>query len=84
VITRGIREFVARDWDAVRDAKDTYWRDRIARLGAIEAFRIADELRRQAILNDPSWPDPDDRRADVLSHARLAERLHRADAARRR
>jgi hypothetical protein len=75
---------MARDWNAVRDAKDAYWHDRIARLGAIEAFRIAGELRCQALLNDPSWPDPDDRREDILSHVRLAERLRRADPTRRR
>jgi hypothetical protein len=50
VITRGIREFVARDWLAVREAKDAYWGERIARLGPGEGFRIADELRRQALL----------------------------------
>jgi hypothetical protein len=45
-----------------RIVKDTYWRDRIARLGAAEAFRIADELRRQALAAAPSWPEPDERR----------------------
>jgi len=69
VITDGIGEFMARDWTAVHIVKDTYWRDRIARLGAAEAFRIADELRRQALAAAPSWPEPDERR-DVLSHAR--------------
>lgn len=45
MVTQGIGEFMARDWEAVRDAKDTYWRDRVALLGAIEAFRPADALR---------------------------------------
>ena len=84
VITKGIREFMARDWGAIREAKDTYWRDRIARLGAIEGFRIADELRRQALAGNPAWPEPDERREDVLSHVRFVERLRRADATRRR
>jgi hypothetical protein len=84
VITKGIREFMARDWDALREAKDTYWRDRIARLGAIEGFRIADELRRQALAGNPSWPVPDERREDILSHVRFAERLRRADSIRGR
>jgi hypothetical protein len=70
---------MARDWDAVREAKDTYWSRRVARLGAIEAFRIADELRRQALTADPAWPDPLDRREDISSHIRLAECLRRAD-----
>jgi hypothetical protein len=32
VITRGIREFVGRDWAAVRANKEGYWRLRIARM----------------------------------------------------
>jgi hypothetical protein len=35
VITRGIREFVARDWRAAREAKDAYWSARIERLGPV-------------------------------------------------
>ena len=67
VITRGIREFVSRDWGAVREAKDAYWGERVARLGPGEGLRIAEELRRQYLL----------------SHARLAELLHRAGSTRR-
>ena len=83
MITRGIREFVSRDWGAVREAKDAYWGERIARLGSLEGLRIADELRRQALLQDPNWPHPADRRQDLLAHVRLAELLHRAGSARR-
>jgi hypothetical protein len=42
VITRGIREFVGREWRVVRQAKDEYWAARIARLGAFEGLRPAD------------------------------------------
>ena len=83
MITRGIREFVSRDWGAVREAKDAYWGERIARLGSLEGLRIAEELRRQALLQDPAWPRPADRRQDLLSHVRMAELLHRAGSARR-
>ena len=83
MITRGIREFVARDWLAAREAKDAYWGERISRLGPIEGLRIADELRRQALLQDPTWPSPADRQHDVLFHARLAKLFHRAGSARR-
>ena len=38
VITRGIREFIARDWRAARESKDAYWGDRIARLGPQEGL----------------------------------------------
>jgi hypothetical protein len=83
VIGRGIREYVARDWKAARDAKDDYWGERIARLGPIEAFRIAEELRRQSLLQHPGWPFPDERQKDLDAHVYLAELLHRASPARR-
>jgi hypothetical protein len=83
VITRGIREFVARDWQAARDAKDAYWSSRIASLGPLEAYRISQALRDQARLQNPSWPDADDRRQDLDSHVRVAALLRRASSARR-
>ena len=83
MVTRGIREFMARDWRAARDAKDDYWAERISRLGAIEGLRIAEELRRQALLLDPAWPRPADRREDLLAHVRLAELFRRASPIRR-
>ncbi len=84
MITRGIRDLVARDWSAARRMKDAYWAERIARLGPVEGFRIAGELRRQVLLLDPSWPRPEDRREDLAAHVRVTEMLRRADAARRR
>ena len=74
---------MARDWDAVRAAKDRYWANRITRLGAAEGFRIADQLRQQARARDASWPDAAQRRRDLLAHVRLAELLARAGAPRR-
>jgi hypothetical protein len=56
VITRGIQSYVSRDWPAVRDSKDAFWATRIARLGPIEGLRIADELRRQVVRQNPNWP----------------------------
>jgi hypothetical protein len=84
VITRGIRELVARDWDAARRNKESYWGERIGRLGAFEGFRIAEDLRRQMLQRDPGWPDAETRRADLVFHATLAERFRRAGATRRR
>ncbi len=74
---------MARDWQAARDSKDAYWSERIARLGVAEAFRVAEELRRQALLQDPAWPDAALRREDLLAHVRLADRFRRAGATRR-
>jgi hypothetical protein len=83
VITRGIRDFVAREWDLARSNKDAYWLERIARLGSIEGLRIADELRQQARLLDPGWPSAQLRNADFDAHVALSERFRRAGPARR-
>ena len=84
MITRGISDFLARDWEAARDAKDDYWAERIARLGPIEGLRIADELRRQVLRQQPGWPTARDRREDVAAHVRLSELLRRAERSRGR
>jgi hypothetical protein len=84
VTTRRIREFVSRDWAAARAAKDRYWRERVEQLGPAEAFRIADELRRQVIAHDPAWPHRSERSEDLSSHVRVAALLRRAGSARRR
>lgn len=83
MITRGIREFVRRDWAAVRKSKDAYWAARIERLGPLEGLRIADDLRRQMLLQNPAWPDARLREDDVLEHARLARLFRRASPTRR-
>ena len=84
MITRGIHEFVSRDWKATRDSKTLYWGERIARLGALEGFRVAEELRRQALLQDPAWPSAALRRDDLAFHVGLAQLFRRAATARRR
>ncbi len=83
MISDGIRAFMARDWQRARDAKDAYWAERVGRLGPVEAMRIAEELRRQARLQHPAWPDAASRRDDLRHHARLTELFDRVDAARR-
>ena len=83
VVTDGIRAFMARDWQRARDAKDAYWAERVARLGPIEAMRIADELRRQVRLQHPDWPDAASRKDDLRQHVRMNELFDRVDAARR-
>jgi hypothetical protein len=80
VITKGLADFVARDWDAVRRAKDQYWAQRIAHLGPAEGFRIAEELRLQALMHNPSWPTSEQRREDLAAHVRLAGLFSHADS----
>lgn len=82
-VTRGIAEYVARDWSAARAAKADYWAARIRRLGPQEGLRIADELRRQMKAIDPQWPSEAERREDLAAHVRMAELLRRADRAHR-
>lgn len=84
MITRDIRRYMSRDWQGARDAKDAYWANRIGQLGAIEGLRIADELRRQAIRQNPGWPSAEARRHDLAAHVRLSELLRRATYSRSR
>ena len=74
---------MSRDWHVAREAKLAYWGNRVARLGPLEGLRIADELRRQACLQNPAWPDAANRHQDLLSHMRLTELFARADSTRR-
>jgi hypothetical protein len=78
VITREIQSYVSRDWAAARESKDAFWARRIARLGPIEGLRIADELRRQVIRQNPEWPNDQERADDMAAHTRLSGLLRRA------
>lgn len=69
---------MSREWDKARDAKDRYWAQRIARLGAAEGIRVADQLRLQCLALHPSWPSVDERQADLACHIAVARRLRRA------
>lgn len=82
VITRDIEGYVSRDWASVRAAKDDYWAARIRRLGPGEGLRVADELRRQVLLQTPAWPSAQERADDLAAHVRLAELWRRADHSR--
>ena len=84
VITRGIRGYLSRDWAAARQSKDAFWATRIARLGPIEGLRIADELRRQVVRQNPAWPGDEERSKDLAAHTRLSELLRRAGRPRSR
>ena len=81
MISRGIRDYVRRDWQLARRAKDAFWAERIARLGPTEGIRIADELRRQVQRQNPEWPSAEERRQDLEAHLRLSELLRHAGRA---
>lgn len=69
-----------RDYDHARASKVAYW----AGLTPAERIRLADELRRHALLLHPEWPTDEQRALDVESHIQVSERLERAAAARKR
>ncbi|MBX3125295.1 MAG: hypothetical protein KF718_01190 [Polyangiaceae bacterium] len=69
-----------RDYDHARASKLAYWRG----LTPAERVRLADELRRHALLLHPEWPTDEQRALDVEAHIRLSERLERAAAAGKR
>jgi hypothetical protein len=48
--------------------------------GATEGFRIAEELRMQALLSDPSWPRAGQRREDLDAQAVIAYGVPRLSA----
>lgn len=83
MITRGIRDYMSREWEAARRAKDAYWSERIARLGPTEGLRIAEELRLQVLRSQPGWPSDSERQEDLAAHLKLADLLHRAGRSRR-
>ena len=83
MITRSIHAFMALDWKRARDAKDAYWAERVRRLSPLEALRIADEPRRQALLQHPNWPDATNWRDDLRHHVHMTELSARVDPVRR-
>jgi len=69
-----------RDYEYARESKVAYWRG----LTPAERIRLADELRRHALLLHPDWPTDEQRARDVECHIRLSERFERAASAGKR
>ena len=82
MLTRGIREYVARDWQAARTPRTPMGVESLA--SAREGLRIADELRRQSPGAAARLALSNERRADLLAHVRLASLFRRAAATSRR
>lgn len=72
-----IRAFVGRDWQRVDESKALYWKERKSGLGPAEGIRVADELRRQVLAQQPDWPSAEERGSDLATHQRVAEMLAR-------
>lgn len=77
-LTDGLREYMARDWAAVRESKEAALAERLDRLGPAESLRMADELRKfaRSVGCDPAAADL--RAADLAAHERLSSLLRRA------
>lgn len=73
--TEDIRAFLDRDWQRIDALKRSRWRERRARLGPIEGFRVAGELYAHVRRTRPDWPSAASRRADLDHHVALSERL---------
>ena len=72
-----LREYAARERRALADLKAVHWRDRTALLGGGEALRVADDLRRWFIQQNPGWPSAADREGDLATHIRVGDALRR-------
>ena len=77
------RSYVGRPWHELEDRRAAHWRDRRARLGALDLLAVADGLWREARALHPEWPSPAERDEDLRAHAQLAEEMRRSDPARR-
>ena len=77
----GLREYMARDWAAVRESKERYWSED---LSAADRIRLAESLRLSVLSASPGWPSAENRIDDLDAHVQLAGRLRRAGTARPR
>jgi hypothetical protein len=57
--------------------KADHWAKVKKNSGAAEAIRAGEELRKQTRILHPDWPNPQDRRKDLKTHARVAALLGR-------
>ena len=77
----GLREYMARDWAAVRESKERYWSEH---LSAADRIRLAESLRLSVLAATPEWPSEENRIDDLDAHVHLAGRIRRAGTARPR
>lgn len=56
-------------------SKARYWVDARRRMTPLEAFRVADDMRRHVELLRPDWPTPEERAEDWATHARVSAML---------
>ncbi len=79
---KGAADFLERDWSLLAAEKERFWARALASADPAEAFRIAEELRQEALLLHPDWPSAEDRLQDLRAHEALAELMTRATPSR--
>jgi hypothetical protein len=77
VRAKDIAAFAGRDWTALAASKDAQWLAERRRRGIAWCFRVADDLRRQVLRQQPAWPSTKERLADLDTHVRVGEALRR-------
>jgi hypothetical protein len=73
-----VQEFVRRDWDAVKAAKQRFWVERTRLEGSLSTWRAAQALAAYSRQVCPNAFGARERGADLRDHVRLYERLDRA------
>jgi hypothetical protein len=77
-----LRAFARQDWAAAARSKEQYWRSFHEQHAPAEGLRIADELRKQVLAQNPGWPSEQERREDLAAHLRLVAIFDRFEARR--
>lgn len=77
----GLREYMARDWAAVRESKERYWSEELM---AADRIRLAESLRLSILATSPGWPSDESRVADLDAHVALVTRIRSVGTARPR
>ena len=80
-LTDGLREYMARDWAAVRESKERYWSED---LSAADRLRLAESLRLSVLAATPEWPSEENRIDDLDAHVHLSGKIRRAGTTRSR
>ena len=75
-----VEAYLKREWGILAAQGARAWAERKQELGLLDAFRVAEGLRRHAQALHPEWPTKEQRRADFESHLHLSRLLARAGA----
>jgi hypothetical protein len=72
-----LRAYRDRDWKLAREAKEQHWAADHRRHGPLAGLAMGSMLWDHIRSIDPTWPDAEQRAADLAHHLELAEKLRR-------